>query len=232
MWHLSSPMRDQTYTPLLWNRRVLTTGPLGKPHSLLFRIEPPEAEEGDRNPGILRLVRLSDMRCWITSGRYANINGWHEHWSFKNFLLSLDHFKEPSLRRPCISWLTWALRIEVGATCVVKVKVTQLCPTLCDPMDSPWDSPGQNTGVGSLSLLQGIFPTHRSKPRVSHIAGRFFTGWATWEAWVVVPVNKHLWGSYYVPGTVQGAGDERQIRHGLCSAGFTAAVRWPTWSQW
>ena len=24
---------------------------------------------------------------------------------------------------------------------------------------SPWDSPSQNTGVGSLSLLQGIFPT-------------------------------------------------------------------------
>ena len=23
---------------------------------------------------------------------------------------------------------------------------------------SPWNSPGQNTGVGSLSLLQGIFP--------------------------------------------------------------------------
>ena len=35
----------------------------------------------------------------------------------------------------------------------VKVKVTQLCPTLCDPMDCT----GQNTGVGSLSLLQGIF---------------------------------------------------------------------------
>ena len=29
-----------------------------------------------------------------------------------------------------------------------------------NPMDdSPWNSPGQNTGVGSLSLLQGIFPT-------------------------------------------------------------------------
>ena len=38
----------------------------------------------------------------------------------------------------------------------VKVKVAQ---TLCDPMDSPWNSPGQNTGVGSHSLLQGIFPT-------------------------------------------------------------------------
>ena len=29
---------------------------------------------------------------------------------------------------------------------------------------SPWSSPGQNTGVGSLSLLQGIFPTQGSTP--------------------------------------------------------------------
>ena len=41
----------------------------------------------------------------------------------------------------------------------LKVKVAQLCPTLCDPMDCPRNSPGQNTGVGSLSLLQDIFPT-------------------------------------------------------------------------
>ena len=32
----------------------------------------------------------------------------------------------------------------------------------------PWDSPGQNTGVGSLSLLQGIFPTQGSNPGVRH----------------------------------------------------------------
>ena len=30
---------------------------------------------------------------------------------------------------------------------------------------SPWNSPGQNTGVGSLSLLQGIFPTQGCGPR-------------------------------------------------------------------
>ena len=30
---------------------------------------------------------------------------------------------------------------------------------------SPWNSPGQNTGVGSLSLLQGIFPTQGPQPR-------------------------------------------------------------------
>ena len=45
------------------------------------------------------------------------------------------------------------------------VKVTQLYPTLCDPINySPWNSPGQNTGVGSFSLLQGIFPTQGSNP--------------------------------------------------------------------
>ena len=33
---------------------------------------------------------------------------------------------------------------------------------------SPWDSPGQNIGVGSLSLLQGIFPTQGSNPGVPH----------------------------------------------------------------
>ena len=46
---------------------------------------------------------------------------------------------------------------------------------------SPWHSPGQNTGVGSLSLLQGIFPIHGSNPGLP-IAGRFFTSWATGEA--------------------------------------------------
>ena len=46
-----------------------------------------------------------------------------------------------------------------------EVKVAQSCPTLCDPIDySPWDSPGQNTGVGILSLLWGIFPTQGSNP--------------------------------------------------------------------
>ena len=30
------------------------------------------------------------------------------------------------------------------------------------------NSPGQNTGVGSLSLLQGIFPTQGSNPGLSH----------------------------------------------------------------
>ena len=52
----------------------------------------------------------------------------------------------------------------------LKVKVTQLCPTLCNPVDSSvhGNSPGQNTGVGILSLLQGIFPTQGWNPGFPH----------------------------------------------------------------
>ena len=35
-------------------------------------------------------------------------------------------------------------------------------------LHSQWNSPGQNTGVGSLSLLQGIFPTQKSNPGLPH----------------------------------------------------------------
>ena len=33
---------------------------------------------------------------------------------------------------------------------------------------SPWNSPGQNIGVGSLFLLQGIFPTQGLNPGLPH----------------------------------------------------------------
>ena len=40
---------------------------------------------------------------------------------------------------------------------------------------SPWNSPGQNTGVGCLSLLQGIFPTQESNPGLLHC------GWVLYQ---------------------------------------------------
>ena len=41
---------------------------------------------------------------------------------------------------------------------------------------SPWNSPGQNTGVGSFSLLQGIFPT-----QVSWIGRQTLINWTSKE---------------------------------------------------
>ena len=60
---------------------------------------------------------------------------------------------------------------------------------LCNPMDCnlcPWDSPGKKTGVGSHSLLQGIFPTQGS------------TIWSTRKATVSVVIYI-FWISGRVP---------------------------------
>ena len=81
---------------------------------------------------------------------------------------------------------------------------------------SPWDSPGQNTGAGSLSLLQGIISNPKIEPKspalqadsspaepqgkpknlwVSCIAGGFFTSWAIREA----PIGKDVCGKKEPP---------------------------------
>ena len=63
-----------------------------------------------------------------------------------------------------------------------KVKVAQSCPTLCDPMDYTV------RGILQARILEWVaFPFSRgsSQPRdqiqVSHMAGGFFTSWATRE---------------------------------------------------
>ena len=51
------------------------------------------------------------------------------------------------------------------------MRVAQSCPALRPHgLHSAWNSPGRNPGAGSLSLLQGIFPT-----QVSHITSGFLT---------------------------------------------------------
>ena len=63
------------------------------------------------------------------------------------------------------------------------MKVTQFCPTLCEPMDCTVH------GILQARILEWVaIPFFRgsSQPRdwtqVSHIAGKFFTSWATREA--------------------------------------------------
>ena len=69
-------------------------------------------------------------------------------------------------------------------TCEVsEVKVTQLCPTLWDAMDYTVHGFLQ---ARRLEWLAFPFPRGSSQPRdwtqIFHIAGRFFTSWATREA--------------------------------------------------
>ena len=57
---------------------------------------------------------------------------------------------------PFVRWGNWDFEI---------LKCDSVAP---HGLYNPWYSPGQNTSVGSLSLLQGIFPTQRSNPGLPH----------------------------------------------------------------
>ena len=92
----------------------------------------------------------------------------------------------PVLRREACTWLLQQFLdyFENPLQLACEVKVAQSCPTLFDPMDS-WNSPGQNTGVGSRSLLQGIFPTQGWNPGLLHCRWILYqlSHWESQEYW-------------------------------------------------
>ena len=62
------------------------------------------------------------------------------------------------------------VRSKVGTMVKVISESRSVVSHSCDPRGpySAWNSPGQNTAVGSLSLLQRIFPTQESNPGLPH----------------------------------------------------------------
>ena len=74
--------------------------------------------------------------------------------------------EEEELKKNCLLFSIVAASVSWFSCTVVVVKVTQSCPTLCNHM--VYTAHGQNTGVGRLFLLQGIFPTQGSKPGLLH----------------------------------------------------------------
>ena len=92
------------------------------------------------------------------------------------------------------------LKSQVSESCSVLFSSLRVYGLYHTVRYSPWNSLGQNIGVGSLSLFQGIFPTqglnpglphcrwilyqlsHRGSPGVSCIADGFFINWAIGEA--------------------------------------------------
>ena len=77
----------------------------------------------------------------------------------------------------CHYWLMVVLSSPWQATSMLNILnffiefwrwTAKKCVALTTCLYSPWNSPGQSTGVGSLSLLQGIFPTQGSHPGLLH----------------------------------------------------------------
>ena len=129
-----------------------------------------------------------------------------------SFSFILDHPESRPVELYCVLWKSWGwvrngpsvllppsltsisgslpfLHLSMShcpcprSTVKVQVQVAQSCPILCDPVDFTVH------GILQARILEwGAFPFFRgfSQPQdqtqVSHIAGRFFTSWATREA--------------------------------------------------
>ena len=110
----------------------------------------------------------------------------------------------------------------------VKVKLAQSCLTLSDPMDCIGNSPGQITGVGSRSLLQGIFPTQGSNPGFPHYRQILYQ--LSHQA-----MSEHIVNSYYIAASfiiITGKGNPWSCKLGKCielvkkCLGFPINILW------
>ena len=86
---------------------------------------------------------------------------------------------------------------------LVKVKVTQSCDSL-RPHGLLWNSPGQNTGVGSLSLLERIFTIQGSNPGLPNCRQILYqlshkgTPKDTRECWILLCLTLKIHGNYVI----------------------------------
>ena len=93
--------------------------------------------------------------------------------------LGKGEWEGPGQAPSIIFWLHHSFQYEIE----VKVKVAQSCPTLWPHrLHSPWNFLGQNTGVGSLSLLQWIFPTQESTRGLLHCRRILYQYYATYPS--------------------------------------------------
>ena len=127
------------------------------------------------NPGIKPISLMSPA---LASGFFTTSTTWEVPYIIHTntiFLLEFPHFYLHS-KTWYSAWETSESESEVHL-----VESNSLRPR---GLYSPWTSPGQNTGVDRREAFP--FSRRSSQPRdqtqVSHIAGKFFTDWASREA--------------------------------------------------
>ena len=129
---------------------------------------------------MLKLIRKGCCSWWMTSVMSAGID----------IVSRIPYPHHLSLR-----YTQWSQ--DLGSTSLKEESESESHPVVSDSLRpqglySSGNSPGQNTGVGSLSLLQGIFPTQGSNPGVSHCrqilyqlsrreAQEYWSGWDSIE---------------------------------------------------
>ena len=121
------------------------------------------------SPGLFQLNDVTQTS--VRAGRELASAGAYESVSTDVSLLMFFGFLQCSLLPQLLDMLLASCGCGVGQQVCPQC---ESCSVMSDSLQphglyNPQNSPGQNTGVGSLSLLQGIFPT-----QISCIAGGFF----------------------------------------------------------
>ena len=98
---------------------------------------------------------------------------------------------------------------------------------------SPWSSPGQNTGVGSCSLLQGIFPTQELNTCLSHCRQILYQlshqGSLRILEWVAYPLSKDSPRIFLTQESIQGL--LSCVAGGFFTSWATREFSWGNWSE-
>ena len=105
-------------------------------------------------------------------------------WLMMELSFAHNHDRKTGFELPSVTQSYWQMWQRLGRLGQQKAKLrfvpcknalsaagSESRSVMSDPLRphglySPWNPPGQNTGVDSLCLLQGIFPTQGSNPRV------------------------------------------------------------------
>ena len=134
------------------------------------------------------------------------------------------------LQARILEWVATSFSKQHVCMCVSCSVVTRQCVCVCESrsvvsdslwshgLQSPWNSPGKNTGVGGLSLLQGIFPTQGLNPGLPH-------------CWQILYQLSHKgsprileWVAYPFPG------GSSQPRNQTCRVSCTAGGFFTNWA--
>ena len=91
------------------------------------------------------------------------------------FNLSLHKIiQNSSIQKNFLGWRKWSIHwmsIRVVTIHNIESESRSVVSNSLQPHGIEWNSPSQNTGVGSCSLLQGMFPTQGSNPGLPHCRG-------------------------------------------------------------
>ena len=83
-------------------------------------------------------------------------------------MIEISSEKNKKQKKRLISVLSISQGGTVHCLCVCRSHSVASDSLRLHGLYSPWNSPGQNIGVSSISLLQGIFPNQGSNPSLPH----------------------------------------------------------------